>query len=50
MRILHTDPGTEFMSASLSKWLANHGVRVQHSLPTDKKGNGLAERTVGWVG
>ena len=49
VRILHTDPGTEFMSASLSKWLANHGVRVQHSLPTDKKGNGLAERTVGWV-
>ena len=49
VRVLHTDPGTEFMSGSLSKWLANHGVRVQHSLPTDKKGNGLAERTVGWV-
>ena len=49
VRVLHTDPGTEFMSGALSKWLAGHGVRVQHSLPTDKKGNGLAERTVGWV-
>ncbi|CAE7817431.1 GIP [Symbiodinium sp. CCMP2592] len=46
---IHHDPGTEFGSAALSKWLANHGVRVQHSLPTDKRANGLAERTVGWV-
>ena len=49
VRSLHHDPGTEFASTALSRWLAQHGVRVQHSLPTDKKGNGLAERTVGWV-
>ncbi|CAE7252421.1 GIP [Symbiodinium sp. CCMP2592] len=49
VRSIHHDPGTEFGSAALSKWLANHGVRVQHSLPTDKRANGLAERTVGWI-
>ena len=49
VRTLHHDPGTEFASTALSRWLAQHGVRVQHSLPTDKKGNGLSERTVGWV-
>ena len=49
VKSLHHDPGTEFASTSLSQWLAQHGVRVQHSLPTDKKGNGLSERTVGWV-
>ena len=49
VRVLHTDLGTEFMSTNLSKWLAAQGVRHQHTLPTDKKGNGLAERTVGWV-
>ena len=49
VRSIHHDPGTEFSSTSLSRWLAQHGVRVQHSLPTDKKGNGLSERTVGWV-
>ena len=49
MKSVHHDPGTEFASAALSRWLAQHGVRVQHSLPTDKKGNGLSERTVGWI-
>ena len=49
VRCLHHDPGTEFSSTTLSRWLANKGVRVQHSLPTDKRGNGLAERSVGWV-
>ncbi|CAE7242537.1 GIP [Symbiodinium sp. CCMP2592] len=49
IRSLHHDPGTEFGSAALSRWLAQHAIRVQHSLPTDKKGNGLSERTVGWV-
>ena len=49
VRSIHHDPGTEFASTALSRWLAQHGVRVQHSLPTDKKGNGLSERTVGWV-
>ena len=33
LRILHCDPGTEFAS---------------DLLPTDKQGNGLAERVVGW--
>ncbi|CAE6948806.1 RE1 [Symbiodinium sp. CCMP2592] len=46
---IHHDPGTEFSASALSRWLAEHGVRTQHSLPTDKKGNGLSERTVGWV-
>ena len=46
---IHHDPGTEFSSISLSRWLSEKGIRVQHSLPTDKRGNGLAERTVGWV-
>ena len=49
VKTLHHDPGTEFASTALSRWLAEHGVRVQHSLPTDKRGNGLSERTVGWV-
>ena len=49
VKSVHHDPGTEFASTALSRWLAQHGVRVQHSLPTDKKGNGLSERTVGWV-
>ncbi|CAE7353710.1 unnamed protein product, partial [Symbiodinium sp. CCMP2592] len=46
---LHSDMGTEFTSKSLETWLAAQGVRHQTSLPTDKKANGLAERTVGWV-
>ena len=46
---IHHDPGTEFASTVLSRWLAERGIRVQHSLPADKRGNGLAERTVGWV-
>ncbi|CAE7216572.1 GIP, partial [Symbiodinium sp. CCMP2456] len=49
VRILHTDLGTEFITTSLSRWLAGQSIRFQHTLPTDKKGNGLAERTVGWV-
>ena len=49
VKSLHHDPGTEFASTALSRWLAQHGVRVQHTLPTDKKGNGLSERTVGWI-
>ena len=32
VKSLHHDPGTEFASTSLSRWLAQHGVRVQHSL------------------
>ncbi|CAE7699215.1 TY5A, partial [Symbiodinium sp. CCMP2456] len=46
VRILHTDLGTEFISSQLSKWLAGQSIRMQHTLPTDKKANGLAER---WV-
>ncbi|CAE6966844.1 GIP [Symbiodinium sp. CCMP2592] len=49
VKSLHHDPGTEFSTTVLSRWLADKGIRVQHSLPTDKRGNGLAERTVGWV-
>ena len=49
IRHLHHDPGTEFSSTTLSRWLTERGISVTHSLPTDKKGNGLAERTVGWL-
>ena len=49
VKILHSDPGTEFSSYALTRWAASQGIRVQHTLPTDKKANGLAERTVGWV-
>ena len=49
VKILHSDPGTEFSSYALSRWAASQGIRVQHTLPTDKKGNGLAERIVGWI-
>ena len=49
VKTIHCDPGTEFSSYALSKWMAQHNIAVQHSLPTDKRGNGLAERTVGWV-
>ena len=49
VKIIHSDPGTEFSSYALSRWAASQGIRVQHTLPTDKKGNGLAERIVGWV-
>ncbi|CAE7676033.1 GIP [Symbiodinium sp. CCMP2456] len=49
VQILHCDQGTEFTSSGLNRWMTEHSVRVQHSLPTDKKANGLAERTVGWV-
>ncbi|CAE7819778.1 GIP [Symbiodinium sp. CCMP2592] len=48
VRSVHHDPGTEFSTTVLARWLAEKGVRVSHSLPTDKKANGLAERTVGW--
>ena len=47
VRTLHCDPGTEFTSDRLKSWMADQGIRIQHTLPTDKKGNGLAERTVG---
>ncbi|CAE7779988.1 GIP [Symbiodinium sp. CCMP2592] len=46
---VHHDPGTEFSSTNLQRWLSEKGITVSNSLPTDKKGNGLAERTVGWV-
>ena len=48
LRILHCDPGTEFASDALARWLPSHGVRLQTTIPTDKQSNGLAERTVGW--
>ena len=47
VRVLHCDPGTEFTSDRLKTWLLSQGVRLQHTLPTDKRSNGLAERTVG---
>ena len=47
VRVLHCDPGTEFASDRLRAWLAGQAVRLQHTLPTDKRSNGLAERTVG---
>ena len=48
LRILHCDPGTEFTSDVLSRWLPGQGIRLQTTIPTDKQGNGLAERMVGW--
>ena len=48
LRILHCDPGTEFASDMLARWLPGQGVRLQTTIPTDKQGNGLAERVVGW--
>ena len=48
LRILHCDPGTEFASDSLARWLPGQGVKLQTTIPTDKQGNGLAERIVGW--
>ncbi|CAE7432602.1 GIP, partial [Symbiodinium necroappetens] len=47
LRILHCDPGTEFTSETLMKWLPGQGVKLQTTIPTDKQGNGLAERIVG---
>ena len=49
VRVLHTDPGTEFTSDSLKKWLLQQSIRLQHPLAADKQGNGLAERTIGWA-
>ena len=48
VRILHCDPGTEFTSDVLRRWLSNQTIRLQHPLPADKQANGLAERTIGW--
>ena len=48
LTILHCDPGTEFSSDALARWLPSQGVRLQTTVPTDKQSNGLAERTVGW--
>ena len=48
VRVLHCDPGTEFTSDALARWLPDKGVRMQTTVPTDKQGNGLAERVVGW--
>ena len=47
VRVLHCDPGTEFTSDRLRVWLTDQGVRMQNTLPTGKKSNGLVERTVG---
>ena len=47
VRVLHCDPGNEFTSDKLRSWLVDKGVRMQNTLPTDKRSNGLAERTVG---
>eukprot|EP00439_Symbiodinium_sp_Y106_P029796 s3022_g3.t1 len=49
VKVLHCDPGTEFGSDKLAAWLAQQGVRLQTTVPTDKQGNGVAERTVGWL-
>ena len=49
VKVLHCDPGTEFGSDKLSSWLAQQGVRMQTTVPTDKQANGVAERTVGWM-
>ena len=49
VRVLHTDPGTEFTSDALKKWLLQNNISLQHPLPADKQANGLAERTIGWV-
>ena len=49
VRVLHTDPGTEFTSDALKKWLLQNNIALQHPLPADKQANGLAERTIGWV-
>ena len=48
LRVLHCDPGTEFTSDLLARWLPGQGVKLQTTVPTDKQGNGLAERMVGW--
>ena len=48
VKVLHCDPGTEFTSDKMTAWLAQQGVRLQTTLPTDKQGNGVAERAVGW--
>ncbi|CAE7285668.1 TY4B-P [Symbiodinium sp. KB8] len=48
VRTLHCDPGTEFTSDELKKWLSAQMIRLQHPLPADKQANGLAERTIGW--
>ena len=48
LKILHCDPGTEFASDALTRWLPGQGIRMQTTIPTDKQSNGLAERTVGW--
>ena len=48
VKVLHCDPGTEFTPDRMTAWLAQQGVRLQTALPTDKQGNGVAERAVGW--
>ena len=48
VRTLHCDPGTEFTSDVLKRWLSDQMIRLQHPLPADKQANGLAERTIGW--
>ena len=49
VKVLHCDPGTEFGSDKLSTWLSQQGITLQTTIPTDKQGNGVAERTVGWM-
>ena len=46
LRILHCDPGTEFTSDALAKWLPGQGVKLQTPIPTDKQ---WPRRTYGWV-
>ena len=48
VRTLHCDPGTEFTSDVLKRWLSDQMISLQHPLPADKQANGLAERTIGW--
>ena len=49
VKVLHCDPGTEFTSSGLTNWLSHQGIRIQTTIPTDKQGNGVAERAVGWL-
>ena len=48
VRSLHTDQGREFLSEGLKEWCSKRSIRVSMSEPHDHKGNGLAERIVGW--
>ena len=44
IRVLQSDNGTEYMDASLGKFLNIHGIRHQTSCTYTPQQNGLAER------